>query len=133
MRDSVERPGKFAGADVVGADIAGGRGQSLRIAATDDEEVFVNNSRAGQRDGLGFGIASQIFAQIDAAVFAEGWDWLSSVGVEGVHRIHHAGEDAFFFSVGPVGQAAGRLPSVDGRIELPKERAGGRVQGDYFL
>ena len=40
------------------------------------------------------GIASEIFAKIDAAVIAESCDRLASRGVERVNKVHNADDDA---------------------------------------
>ena len=133
MGDGVEGPAKLAGADVEGADVAGRSGVGFRIAAADDDEVFVDDAGGGERDGLLFEIAAEAFAEIDAAVFAEAGDWLAGGGIKAVEEVHDAGEEAALFAVGPVRHAAVGLGAGDAGVEGPLELAGGCVEGDYFF
>ncbi len=45
MGDGVEGPAQLAGADVEGADVAGGRGVGLGIAAAHDDQILVDDAR----------------------------------------------------------------------------------------
>src|SRR5260370_42475655 len=63
-RNGVEGPAKLAGAHIVGADVAWRSGQSFGIASADDDQVFVDDARAGQTSPLPFGTASQVSPQI---------------------------------------------------------------------
>ena len=47
MRDGVKRPAQFAGANVVGANVTGRRGESLGIASADNQQISVNNRGTG--------------------------------------------------------------------------------------
>ena len=85
MRNGVELPAQFAGADVVGADVAGRRGQRFGLPSAHYQQVFVNDAGAGEDDGLLCRIAAQIFAQIDAAVLAERRNRLAGAGIR-AHR-----------------------------------------------
>ena len=44
---------KFAGADVVGANVAGRRGQGFGFAPADDEQIFVDTAGLVNYDGCG--------------------------------------------------------------------------------
>ena len=90
MGNGVEAPAQFSRAHVIGANIARKGGQGLRLTATDNEEVFVNDRRAGQRNGTSGHIAPQTLAQINTAAVAEGWDRLPGICVQFVNEIHHA-------------------------------------------
>src|SRR5258708_4406966 len=52
MRNGVKGPAQFSGAHVVGAHIARRRRQRFGITPSHDDQVFVDNARAGQRDRL---------------------------------------------------------------------------------
>src|SRR5260370_26302575 len=68
MWNGVKRPSQLAGSNVIRANVAGRRGESLRIAAAEDHQILVNDTRAGQIDRLrSGGFAAQIFAEVDAA------------------------------------------------------------------
>ncbi len=134
MRDGVKRPAQFAGANVVRANVAGRRGESLWIAATDNQQILVNNGWTGQDDGLGGGrLTAKIFAKVDATVFCKRRNGFAGDGVQGVEEIHHGNEDALVFAIGPVGEAAIWLRSTDSRVEFPEQLSGRGIQGKYFL
>ena len=45
-RNGMERPAQFPGPHIVGANVARRRGKSLGVAATDNRQIFVHDSRA---------------------------------------------------------------------------------------
>ena len=136
-RNGVEAPANGAGAHVEGANIAGRRGMGFRVAPTDDDQVFVDDARGGERDGLLEVVAATILgealAQIDAATLAKRRHGGSGARIEAVEKVHDAGEDALLAAVGPVGEAARWLRTGDSGVELPFELAGGGVEGDHLL
>src|SRR6266436_2236343 len=74
MRDGVERPAQPTGSSVVGANVAGRRRESLRVAAAEYYEVLVNDAWAGQINRLSAGrFAAQVFAEIDSAAVSKRW------------------------------------------------------------
>ena len=134
MRNGVENPAEFAGANVEGADIAGRRRERFGIAAAHDKKIFVNDSRAGEDHELrGSRFAAEPFAQIDAAVLSEGSDGFPGRDVDGIDKIHDADEDAFVPAVAPVRQAAIGLRPANAGIKFPEKFSGGSVQGKDFL
>ena len=129
----MERPAKFAGTGIESANVAGRRGKRFGIAAADNEEILVNDCRTGERNER-FGIvAAEIFAKIDAAIFAEGWNGLAGCGVQRVNEVHYADQNALVIVGGPRGEAAVRLRADDTWIELPQNLAGGTIEGEDFL
>src|SRR5258708_33326858 len=68
IRDCVKRPTEFGVAHIVGAHSTGRSRQGFGIAASADDQVFVHNSRAGQRDRLLLGIVTRIPAQVDSSI-----------------------------------------------------------------
>src|SRR5713101_1687967 len=81
-RNGMKRPAKFAGADVEGANIARRSGKCFWIASTDDDQVFEDDSGAGENDGVGAGrFAAEIFAEINAAGVAKIRDGFAGGGV----------------------------------------------------
>src|SRR5580700_3686864 len=113
MRNGVEGPAESAGANIECANVTGRRRMRLRVAAANDDEVLVNDSRSGEDDGLFFVVATQLLAQIDAAVLSEARDRLAGLCIEAIEEIHNSGEDARGFTVGPVSDAARRLCCMD--------------------
>src|SRR5262249_42424229 len=135
MRNGVEGPAELAGANVVGANVAGGRGQSFRVAPANDDEVFVDDTGAGESNPGRRERTAKIFAQVDAAGGAERGNGFAGGGVERIEKIHHADEDALVGGswAGPESQAARGLRADDAGIEGPDELAGGGVEGKDFL
>src|ERR1700754_220467 len=106
MGDRVERPAESSGADVVGADVARGSGKGFGTAAANDEEVFVDDAGTRECDGLALRVAAEVFAKVDAAIVAEGWDGFAGGRIEGIDEAHDSGEDVTFAAVDPPGKAA---------------------------
>ena len=72
MRDGVERPSQRAGADVVGADVAGRRGQALRTCGRRRcRGILVDDAGGRERDALLLRIAAEIGVEIDPSVVPE--------------------------------------------------------------
>ena len=94
MRNGVEAPAELAGAHVVGAYVARRGGQSLGRPPADDQHVLIDDARGGQHHRLLRRIASEIAAQIDAAVAAEGRDRLAGSRVQRVDVAARRGEDS---------------------------------------
>ncbi len=88
------------------ADIPWGRGLRFRIAAADDDQIFVDDPRTGQRDRLNAVISPESFPKIDAAAFAEALDWPARSRIQSVKEVHDAREHAALVSVGPIGHTA---------------------------
>ena len=132
MRDGVEAPPQRASADIEGSDIARRRGVSLRIAATDDDEVLVNEAGGREGDGVLCVVAPQILAKIDSAIFGKVRDGFTGGGVKSVQVIQDPGEDAGMGAIGPVREAARRLAVFEAGIEGPDLLAGSRIEGNDF-
>ena len=142
MRNRVEGPAQGPAVHVEGANVARGRGMGFRIASADDDEVFVDEAGGGKGDGLllvTFAVA-QAFAEVEAALVAEGWDQMAGAWIDCVEIIHASGEEARFVAVGPVAEAARRLSGaadggvvhLDGGIEEPETLAGGGIEREDF-
>ena len=106
MRDGVKRPAERAGSHVIGADVAGRRGQALGRAAADDIERLVDDAGAREGDALLIRIAAEIGVEIDAPVAPEAGDRQPGRSIEGVDVAAEAGQDPAIAAVGPVGHAA---------------------------
>src|ERR1019366_8729139 len=113
MGNGMKAPAQFSCAHVKGAHIAWRSRMSLRIAPADDDQVFVDDARCGQRDRLLFKISAELLAQVDTARLAERSDRLARLFVKAIEKIHHPGEDAAVLSIGPIGHSARRLSSAD--------------------
>src|ERR1019366_8265026 len=50
MRNGVETPAQLAGANIEGANVASGGGERLGSAATDNQQILINDARAGEDD-----------------------------------------------------------------------------------
>src|SRR5260370_34011328 len=95
MRDGVKRPTQISGANVVGANVAERRGESLGVPSADYHKVFVNDGRTGQVDGLSGGrFAAQIFAEVDANFLRKRQNGFARGGVQSVKKIRHATQNA---------------------------------------
>jgi hypothetical protein len=142
LRDSVKAPAQRAGANVEGADIAWRGGVGFRIAATDDDEVLVDDAGSGEGDGLllefGVEVIAKAFAEIEAAIVGKVGNGFARRCVEGVEEVEDAGEDARTLAVGPIRKAAGGLRGaadgavmvIDGGVEGPEQLSGGSVESD---
>src|SRR5882762_10805074 len=134
MRDGVKRPAQPTGSNVVGANVAGRRRESLGVAAAEYYEVLVNDARAGQINRLRAGrLAAQVFAEIDSAAVSKRWNRFAGGGIQGVNEVHHAYQNALVFAISPVGEPAIRLRSTNSGVELPQEPACQGIQGENFL
>src|ERR1700733_8065044 len=129
----VKCPADLARAYIVGTNITRRRRMSFRIASADDDQVPVDHAGCGERNGLRFEIATEILAQIDAALLSKRLDRLPGFGVEAVKKVHHAGEEAKLVTFGPGSESARRLRATSAGIEFPFERARGGIERDDFL
>ena len=129
----MERPDELAGADVVGANIAGRRRQRFRIAAAHDQEIFVDNSRAGERDGWFSGSRPRSLRRSMRPFSPKVEIGFPVSGIERINRIHYAGQDAFFLAIAPVGQAAGGLPSLHRRDQTSTRACRWRRSGQSLF
>ena len=128
IRNGVERPAQRARPHVVGANVARRRRQRLRIAAANNQQIFINGSRAGESPGLKLRVASQILAQIYSSVLSEARYHLAGGWIEGIDKIHHAHEEPFFMAFAPIRNPAIRLAPIDLGVEGPQQLPGGCVQ-----
>jgi hypothetical protein len=128
LGDGVEDPGDGAGADVEGADVAGGGGQGFVGAEAEDVEVLVDHAGGGGGHGEVFAVVAQAEGEVHFAARAETLDGLAGGGIQRVEVGAGREEDAPFGAVGPPGEAAthGLLPIRRG--EGPLLRARGRIQ-----
>ena len=116
----MESPAKFSSAHVKRANIAGWCGKRLRVAAANDDQIFEDNARTGEHDGVGAGgLAPQIFAQIDTPVAAEFGNRFSGCGIKRIQVMHYAHQNPSSCSGAPIGQAAIRLRAFYARIKFP--------------
>src|SRR5258708_1120504 len=120
MGNRMKGPAELPGAHIRGVDIWRRRRQRLGIASSHDDQVLVDNARAGQRNRLLLRVASKISAQIDSPIFAKGRNWLTRSGVQRVKEVHYARQNPLIFPAGPISQTAVWLRAVDPRIEFPK-------------
>ena len=82
MRNGVKRPAQLAGSDVESANVARGRGKSLGVTSSNDQQIFVNDGWTGEHNGLGGGrFTTKIFAEVNAAIFCKRWNRLAGRGV----------------------------------------------------
>src|SRR5581483_8749612 len=65
MGDGVEGPSNSSRADIVGADVPGRSRQVLAHNTAQDQEVFVNDSRSGRRDGKRLRVTPKSLAKVD--------------------------------------------------------------------
>ena len=133
QRNGVKRPAGLARPRVEGANIAGRRGKRFGVAPANDEQIFVDNGRAGERNERSGVVAAEIFAQVDAPVLAEPWNGFAGGCIQRVNKVHHADKDALVSSVGPERKAAVRLRSGDTGIKFPEQRAGSGIERENFL
>src|SRR5262249_48388610 len=83
--NDVKRPAQLTGANVEGAHVARRCRQSFRVPATDDDEIFVDDSGASKVNRLGSGrLATQILAEVDSPLVSEAQNGLARSGVKGV-------------------------------------------------
>src|SRR5229473_244799 len=134
MRNGVKRPAQLTGPNVVGANVAGRRGESLGVAASEYYQVLVNDAWAGQSHRLRTGrFAAQIFAEVDSAAVSKGWNRFARGGIQGVDEVHYANQNALVIAIGPVSEPAIRLRSTYSGVEFPQELAGRGIQREEFL
>jgi len=163
MRDSVEGPAELAGANVVGANVAGRCGKRFGVATADDDQIFVDDTGTSEGNPRIRERAAETFAQVDATLLTEGGEGFASGGVEREEEVHDADEDALVgfgvlagtvlvgtvcACVGRVGagvrvgvgigarpesQTAVRLRTRDSGVESPDRFAGGGIEGEDLL
>lgn len=68
--------------DVVGADVAVGRRLCFACAKAHDDQVFVDSAGRGDGDGPCGRLCTEVVAEVDAALVAEGLDGLAGIGIE---------------------------------------------------
>ena len=131
----MEGPADGAGADVVGADVARGRGEAFGHERALNEHVLVEDARGGRGDGDLFGVAAEAFAEVDAALFAEARDGLAIGGVEGEQPVAPGEEEAAFLAFLPHHEAAVAAAGwfAFAGVKLPEGLAGGGVEGEDLL
>ncbi len=135
MGDGMKAPAQLAGQNVVGANVSRKGRQGFREAAPNDKQVFIDHCRTRQGNEARTDITPEIFAKINTAAIAEGWDRLARVGIERVDKIHYADEDATVLVVGtgPIGKAAIRLRTDNAGIEFPFLLPSRSVDRENFL
>ena len=99
----MKAPAQFSGANVVSTNIAGRAGKSLWFAASDDEQIFIDDGWGRERNRCSSGIDAEIFTKIDSPVIAETFNWLPGVGVQNINEVHDADDDAMIVAAAPVG------------------------------
>ena len=129
----MKTPAKAAGANIEGANVAGRGWIGLRIAAANDNQILVNNSGAGESDGLGKIVSPKALPQIDSSLFAKGGNRFASFRIERIEIIHHSSQNPAMAAVTPVGNASRRLTAVNAGIEFPKQLSGCCVERNYLL
>src|SRR5581483_10160309 len=119
MRNGMEAPAQLPAANVISSDITRSGRQGFRIASANDEQVFVDDWRAGEGDRHGGRIAPEILAQVDAALIAEAGNRLSGIGIQFVNKVPAAADDASVVPVRVLVVSAVRIRPGASRIELP--------------
>src|SRR5439155_21241293 len=106
----MERPPLLAGAHIKASDVARRHGFHARIVPDrrpNDNDVAADNGRGTDAIQRAVNQTAQASRQIDAAMYAEFWDWLSRCGVEGNElRIPCTNENALRLPVSPIGDTA---------------------------
>ena len=130
----MKRPAQLAGSHVEGANIPRRRGKGFRIAPADDQQVFINSSRAGQVNRLRRGgLATEIFAQVDPAVAPETRDGPAGDRIQRIDKVHDSDQNSLVLAIGPVRKSAVWLGPFDARVKLPEQFAGRGIEGEDFL
>ena len=129
----MEAPAQLAGVHVVRADVAVHRRFGLGGAQAQNNQVFVDGTRCGQRNDAGGRLVAKILAQVDAAVVAEALDGLPRAWVQRPQRIERVCEEHLVCAIRPEGEATVGLAGVDAAVEAPELLASGRVQRDDLL
>src|SRR5262249_41243785 len=99
--DRVKDPAPFAGSRIICADVPGrGRPRPFLVSCRNDEEVLINASGRGRNDCFAVRqIAVDVFLEVNRTVLAEGFDNLSSLGVQTQDPILHWREDSLTISI----------------------------------
>ena len=128
-RDRVERPTDRTRPDVVGANVARRRSFLLPNPRPLDEQILVDNARAGGHQIRIIDIARQTRREIDRARITEREDRASCLCVERVQPAAGREEDPLVSAVGPVHDAAidvawrgARRVGRGARVEAPDRR-----------
>src|SRR5262249_5815925 len=105
MGNGVKGPPELSSAYIERADVAGRGRQRFRIAAADNEHIFIDDRRSGKDDGLSRSrLATETFAQIDATVLTERGDRLAVGGIQGINKMQSANENAGIVAITPIGE-----------------------------
>src|SRR5262249_29213256 len=129
VRNRMKRPAQPARSNIKSSNVAGRRGKRFRIAATRNEEIFVDENRARQKNRLRFHWFSvEIFTKIDASSAAKTGDWLARHGIKRIHKVHYANENSRRLSVTPIRQAAIWLCANHRGIKFPQQFSRCRFQ-----
>src|SRR5262249_34238534 len=121
VRNRMKSPAQLARSNIKGSNIAGRRGKRFRIAAPCNEEIFVDENRARQKNRLRFhGFATEIFTKIDAPSAAKSSDGFARHRIKRIHKIHYANENSRRLSVAPIRQAAIWLRADYAGIKFPQ-------------
>ena len=133
MWNGVEAPREFAGAHVVGANVAGRSGsRAFTEAHAHDQEIAVDDARRGGLHGKPGDIATEIALEVNGSAVAKRWNALAGRGINRVEETIVAVENAALRSGAPVNEAAidARLRDAfhRGRIETPQLTAGRGVE-----
>src|SRR5579863_7820199 len=119
MRNGMKSPAQLARAHIEGANVAGWGRMRFWITATHNNEIVVDHARTGHCDRLRLIVATQVFSQIDPAVFSEARSGLAGLRVERIEEIGDRGKDTTFLAIGPIRQTANRILTFDARIKFP--------------
>src|SRR5579863_7715708 len=112
MRDGVKRPAKATGTNIESANVARRRRICLRIAATNNDQVLVNDAWCGEGDRLKKIVSPQALPQIDSSLLAKRGNYLSGLRIERIKIVHHSCQNAAVLAVAPIGKPTRRLGAV---------------------
>ncbi len=132
----MENPFPITRPDIVGADMPGRAGAGTVFEHTTQyQQVLVNDSGCGGRyEQQGRHVAIQLRSDIDSAIAAEFFDWLTGHCIQRVEMGAGNVKDALIVSVFPVTDTpidALGFFTVKG-VELPLFFTGFRIDRDYF-
>src|SRR5258708_2987941 len=133
MRDGVKSPAKTAGANIESANVARRRRIRLRIAATNDNQILVNDAWCGEGDGLKKIVSPQALPQIDSSLLAKRGNHFAGRRIERIKIVHHSSQNAAMLAVAPIGKPTRRLGAVYPGVKFPQQLTVGGVKRNHLL
>ena len=107
LRDGVEAPDEFSGANIVGADMPGRGGRrALADAHAHDQEITENYAGCSGLKRQSGDVPTKIVLKVNRAAIAKGWDSAPGRSIDCVEEMIVAIENALICAAAPVNQAA---------------------------